>query len=47
MVSYLAFPPLEGFAVVAPEKMIYDYKLAAPKLKVCLLALSDPVFWGL
>lgn len=41
-VSYLAFPPLKGFAVVAPEEIIH----VAPELKVCPLALADPVFWG-
>lgn len=43
MVSYLALPPLKGFAVVAPEEIIH----VAPELKVCPLALADPVFWGL
>lgn len=40
MVSYLVFPPLKGFAMVAPEEIIH----VAPELKVCSLALADSLF---
>lgn len=43
MVSYLAFPPLKGFAVVVPDEIID----VAPELKVCSLVLPKSVFWGL